>query len=248
MDNTINSDVTVVGGGAAGVGVGVALSHLDLDVQILERDDIGASFRSWPAEMRFLTPSFPANALGIPDLNAIVPNTSPGFVLDCQQPSGEQYAEYLCSVADHYELQIETTAGTRTSDFLIWAGGQFGTPWTELFPGSELAVHNSTVDSWEAHTTEHSDEFLIVGGFESGIELTDEDESTETPGLFLSGPDVQHDGQLFCFIYKFRVRFPVIAQAIGERLDVETDGHEAYEDANMFLEDLSCCEPVDCDC
>jgi len=410
MDKTTHSDVTVVGAGAAGVGVGAALSHLDIDVQILERDGIGASFRSWPAEMRFLTPSFPANAFGIPDLNAIVPNTSPGFALDHQQPSGEQYAEYLCSVADHYELpietgvevtnidtardqvtteelavdggttvdtagfEIETTAGTRISDFLIWAGGQFGTPRTDLFSGSELAVHNSTVDAWEAHTPEHGDEFLIVGGFESGIdaavnlveagssvtvldrgypwatrhpdpsetlspytlqrldsvtdsdrlrlvggaavdrieevdegyevtasqaqddplpdyvekqyeshsnerftvptrpilatgfesnlgpvselfersengiELTDEDESTETPGLFLAGPDVQHDGQKFCFIYKFRARFPVIAAAIGKRFDIETDGLKAYEDANMYLKDLSCCEPVDCDC
>jgi len=410
MDSETHSDVTVVGAGAAGVGVGAALSHLDLDVQILERDGVGASFRSWPAEMRFLTPSFPSNAFGIPDLNAIVPNTSPGFALDCQQPSGEQYAEYLESVADHYELpietgvevtavdtapdqvtsaavavdggttvdtagfEIETTEGTRTSDFLIWAGGQFGAPRTDLFPGSEFGVHNGTVDSWETHAADNGEEFLIVGGFESGIdaavnlveagcsvtvldrgypwatrhpdpsetlspytfqrldsvidsgrlrlvgganvdrieetaegyelfaspakddplpdeiekkyesyaegtftvptrpilatgfesnlgpvsalfewsedgiELTDEDESTETPGLFLSGPDVQHDGQLFCFIYKFRARFPVIASTIGERLDLDTDALEPYEDANMFLEDLSCCEPVDCDC
>jgi len=409
MDGT-QTDVVIVGAGAAGVGVGAALSNLDLDVQILERDGVGASFRSWPAEMRFLTPSFPSNAFGIPDLNAIVPNTSPGFALDCQQPSGDQYAEYLESVVDHYELsietgvevtgidtapdqvisdsvavddgttvdtagfEIETTDGTRTSDFLIWAGGQFGAPRTDLFPGSERAVHNSTVGSWEAHAADHGEEFLIVGGFESGIdaavnlveagcsvtvldrgypwatrhpdpsetlapytfqrlnsvidsgrlrlvggadvdriteidegyevsaspaqddplpddveknyesysqetftvptrpilatgfesnlgpvsalfdhsedgiELTDEDESTETPGLFLSGPEVQHDGQMFCFIYKFRARFPVIASTIGERLNLDTDALEPYEDANMFLEDLSCCEPVNCDC
>ena len=102
MNNTRDSDVTVVGAEAAGVGIGAALSHLDVDVQILERDNIGASFRSWPAEMRLLTPSFPSNAFGNPDLNAIVPNTSPGFALGCQQPSGEQYAEYLCSTFSGY--------------------------------------------------------------------------------------------------------------------------------------------------
>lgn len=53
------TDVVVVGAGAAGIGTGVALSRLDLEILILERDEIGASFRRWPAEMRFITPHVP---------------------------------------------------------------------------------------------------------------------------------------------------------------------------------------------
>ncbi len=80
------------------------------------------------------------------------------------------------------------------------------------------------------------------------VDLTDRDESTATPGLFLSGPDVVHNGVKFCFIYKFRTRFPVVAETIGERLGIDTTPLAHYREANMFLEDLSCCEPDMCDC
>ncbi|NUB90784.1 NAD(P)-binding domain-containing protein [Haloterrigena sp. SYSU A558-1] len=78
--------------------------------------------------------------------------------------------------------------------------------------------------------------------------LTDRDESTETPGLFLVGPQVAHDGQQFCFIYKFRQRFAVVAETIADRLGVDTDPLEAYRERGMFLDDLECCEPEYCDC
>jgi len=414
MGHRDSIDVAVVGAGAAGVGVSVALSQLDIDVRIFEREGIGASFREWPAEMRFITPSFPSNGFGLPDLNTLVPRTAPAVLLDCQQPSGDDYARYLSALVDHYNLDvetgvevraiepldehlgeaddrelavdggiidtgqgfaIETNGRTRYSEFVVWAGGQFGTPRTDIFPGSEQCLHNSAVDSWSEHAASaDSEEFLVVGGFESGIdaavnlvetgcsvtvldrghpwalrhpdpsktlspytlqrldevrhsdrltlvgganvervehraggfevlatpvetdlpadaspesfkeytegrftvptrpilatgfepnlgpvsslfprengtvELTERDESPTTPGLFLSGPAVTHDGQEFCFIYKFRSRFPVVAEEIGERLGVETDPLSVYEDANMFLDDLSCCEPVDCNC
>lgn len=419
MADTDTIDVAVVGAGAAGVGVSVALSHLDIDVRVFDREAVGASFRNWPAEMRFITPSFPSNGFGLPDLNALAPRTSPGVALDCQQPTGEKYAEYLSALVDHYDLPVETgveitevkpiaemdTGGRDTtlavdggtvtdteggfvleaagetyhSDFVVWAGGQFGAPRTDVFPGAKQCLHNSAVDSWAEHAAASStDEFLIVGGFESGIdaavnllelgcsvtvldrghpwafrhpdpsetlspytlqrldefrdsdrltlvgganververaadgnfevvatpveedplpeadddsgdgwtehtdgrftvptqpilatgfetnlgpvsnlfprddgsiELTDRDESPTTPGLFLSGPEVTHEGQKFCFIYKFRARFPAVAEEIGERLGVETDPLAVYEESNMFLSDLSCCEPVDCNC
>lgn len=50
------------------------------------------------------------------------------------------------------------------------------------------------------------------------IQLTPNDESTLTPGLFLAGPQVRHPGEIFCFIYKFRTRFPLVAEAISGRL------------------------------
>lgn len=414
-------DVAVVGAGPAGVGIGTALSFLDVETVILERDAVGASFRNWPAEMRFITPSFPSNGFGHPDLNAVVPATSPGAILDTQQPSGDEYAEYLQRVVDHYELpvetgievttvtplsdaapesggpavsvprgvavdggdtegfRLETSGGSVHAQCVVWAGGQFGTPRTDVFSGAALCVHNAAVDSWADHAAANStDEFLVVGGFESGIDaavnlvelgcsvtvldrghpwatrhpdpsqtlspytlqrldevrdsekltlvggaevqevhrtddgqfsvharpvgsdpvsgapptanagwedhsdgtfvvptrpilatgfdsdfgpveelfprergsvrLTERDESPTTPGLFLTGPEVEHNGQKFCFIYKFRARLPVVAEEIGERLGVATEPLDQYREAGMFLDDLDCCEPVDCNC
>ncbi|SIS19878.1 Pyridine nucleotide-disulphide oxidoreductase [Natronorubrum thiooxidans] len=80
------------------------------------------------------------------------------------------------------------------------------------------------------------------------VQLTDRDESPTTPGLFLAGPDVTHNGVKFCFIYKFRARFPITAETIGRRLGVETDPLDVYREQNMYLGDLSCCEPEMCDC
>ena len=59
-------DVVVVGAGAAGIGCAVSLTRaFGLDpsrVQLLERSDaVGASFRAWPEEMRFISPSFTAH-------------------------------------------------------------------------------------------------------------------------------------------------------------------------------------------
>ena len=103
---------------------------------------------------------------------------------------------------------------------------------------------------------------VLATGFEGGLgladehfafddgrpELTERDESTTTPGMFLVGPQVSHNGQLFRFIYKFRQRFAVVADEIAARLDVDRSPLEEYREKDMFLEDLSCCEPDICDC
>ena len=78
--------------------------------------------------------------------------------------------------------------------------------------------------------------------------LSEDDESTRLPGLFLVGPEVQHREHLFCFIYKFRQRFAVVARAIAGRLGMETDALEAYRYNVMYLDDLSCCDAADCVC
>ncbi len=76
---------------------------------------------------------------------------------------------------------------------------------------------------------------------ESYALLTEEDESTKTPGLFLVGPQVRHDDLIFCFIYKYRQRFGVVANAIGERLGMDTTMLEIYRREGLYLDDLSCC-------
>ena len=72
--------------------------------------------------------------------------------------------------------------------------------------------------------------------------LTERDESTILPGMFLCGPSVRHDGHIFCFIFKYRQRFAIVAQAIASSFDLPTDEFvEAYKGWGMYLDDLSCC-------
>lgn len=58
--------------------------------------------------------------------------------------------------------------------------------------------------------------------------LTEQDESTKTPGLFLVGPAVRHGELSFCFVYKFRQRFGIVADAIARGLGRDTK--EAVEE------------------
>ena len=68
------------------------------------------------------------------------------------------------------------------------------------------------------------------------------DESTLAPGLFIAGPILEHRGVNFCFIYKFRQRFAVVADAIAQRLGKDTtEAVAARRAAGMYLDDLSCC-------
>ncbi|MFY1637224.1 NAD(P)/FAD-dependent oxidoreductase [Solwaraspora sp. WMMB335] len=78
-------------------------------------------------------------------------------------------------------------------------------------------------------------------------ELDTDDQSTLTPGLFLSGPAIRHGGQKFCFVYKFRQRFAHVARLIGEQAGKDTGALQAWRKAGMLTEDLSCCG-VECAC
>ncbi len=365
-------DVIIVGAGAAGIGVGTILRDLGLEnFAILERHQIGASFRRWPQEMRFITPSFPSHGFGHLDLNAIALKTSPAISVRREHLTGNQYAQYLEAVADYFELPIHTNVEVQTieplsqgrgflvhvpdgilrTQFLIWAAGEFQYPNLTPFPGADLCFHNSRIRSW---ADLEGDEFIIIGGYESGMDaasnlvaldkrvkvldrtgiwaspdadpsislspytlqrvelcystgrldlignaaieevksipsgyavyseynkwvsptqpilctgfegslkqishlfhwpegyakLTENDESTLTPGLFLVGPSVRHGNLIFCFIYKFRQRFAVVANAIAQRLGMDTTPLESYRQDGMFLDDLSCCDN-DCLC
>ena len=368
-----SANVAIVGAGPAGLGIARVLRDLAVpDVRVLERDQVGASFRRWPAGMRFISPSFPGNAFGLTDLNAISYDSSPAYALKREHPSGVEYATYLDQACEAFGLWVETgievtslvpndeqidvvtTTGTIRARFVIWAAGQFQYPELEPFEGADLAVHTSRIRQWRDHPGERA---IVIGGSESGIDaaiglaragkavtvlsrdapwandeqhdpsltlapvtrarlhaackklpidlvgdadvlgletanggvqilaadgrswitttapilatgfagstrliddwfafddegsplLTSQDESTVLPGLFLVGPEIKHEGQLFCYIYKFRQRFAVVAQAIAGRLGMDTSPLEIYRATNMFLEDLNCCEG-DCVC
>ena len=58
-------DVVIVGAGPAGIGMALALESVPgLEYEVLESDRVGESFRRWPAQTRFITPSFHSNPFG----------------------------------------------------------------------------------------------------------------------------------------------------------------------------------------
>ncbi|WP_026691010.1 NAD(P)/FAD-dependent oxidoreductase [Alteribacter aurantiacus] len=362
-------DVIIVGAGPAGVGIGSLFKQLGMErFTILEKEDVGSTFLKWPKETRLLTPSFPGHGFGLLDLNAVVPSTSPGYAYDTEHLSGEDYADYLQRIADHFELPVErgvsvqevhkdhdrffveTSKGTYQSEFVVWAAGEFQYPNNRPFPGAEHCLHTGEVPSWNSVDAGHH---VVIGGYESGVDaayhliesgkqvtvlskgepwsnddpdpsislspftserldkiidrqelslveqahvirvekdengylihldsgesmksetqpilatgyksslslilehffwedsgdvrLTESDESTVTEGLFLTGPQVKHVDVIFCFIYKFRQRFAVIAKEIVTRLglSVQEDVFDEYRKATMYLDDLSCCD------
>jgi putative flavoprotein involved in K+ transport len=74
------------------------------------------------------------------------------------------------------------------------------------------------------------------------------DESTRMEGLFYSGPQLRHRGAKFCFIYKFRARFGIIAREIARRLDLEWEEPlKAWRKAGFMNDDLDCCTDCRCD-
>ncbi|MFE5429704.1 NAD(P)/FAD-dependent oxidoreductase [Peribacillus simplex] len=74
--------------------------------------------------------------------------------------------------------------------------------------------------------------------------LTEKDESTLAPSVYLIGPNVRQSNTIFCFIYKFRQRFAIIAEDIifHHNLPRNQDIFELYKKSAMYLDDLSCCE------
>ena len=76
------------------------------------------------------------------------------------------------------------------------------------------------------------------------IEETDEFFGQEN--IYLAGPDVKHDNHIFCFIYKFRQRFGIIAENIigkeGYHEDDISSLVENWKSNGMYLSDLSCCD------
>jgi len=106
-------DVIIVGAGASGIGVGLMLTGLfglEPDrVLLIERGSkVGETFRKWPKEMRFISPSF--NSQGWTqsfDLNSVAYGTSPAFTLHAEHPTGDQYADYLEALAETNELNVK---------------------------------------------------------------------------------------------------------------------------------------------
>ena len=366
------ASVIIVGAGPAGLGVAIALQKMGVDLIILEKDEIGASFKKWPKETQFISPSFTGNFFKMPDLNAITPDSSPAFTTLTEHPTGDDYVEYLESIAHYNKLTIETKITVQqvekkkdyfiisTNDgeyrcaYLIWAAGEYQYPKKGELSGWEHCTHFSDVDSFEDI---EGKEAVVIGGYESGFDaavnlvntgkkvtvfdaesylelvnsdssyslspftrdriedafedltyhkeskvievkykdgiytvitengisiethirpirctgfnsslillkdlflyksdyplLNEWDESTITNNLFLVGPQVKHGDALFCFIYKYRQRFAVVAETIARLAKIPAPLIESvvdeYKNYNFYLTDLSCCDN-DCSC
>ena len=131
----------------------------------------------------------------------------------------------------------------------------------ELLPNCEVSAVKQRGDLYVVCTgderqLETSAPPLLATGFEGSLRLIDglfeqrddgypvlseQDESTSTPGLYLCGPSVRHDKHVFCFIYKYRQRFAVVAKAIATSLGLPAEELESYRQWGMYLDDLSCC-------
>ena len=365
-------DVVVVGGGAAGVGVSIALKDAGVEeLIVLERHEIGASFARWPAETRFITPSFPTNSVGMLDLNSIAIGVSPAYSMQVEHPTGPAYAKHLARVARYFEVPVKeqtnvekvapveegfrivTDGGVIWAKHVVWAAGEFQYPRLLAFVGALHCRHTATVASYGDLEGEA---FIIIGGYESGVDaayhlacrgkevllldsgcpwaedhsdpsvslstyslermrdprfvehvelapnslvtevhevdggfkvvtedgtvfgvdappllaggfigghglvadlftpredgfplLTKDDESTLVPGVFLCGPAVRHENHIFCYIFKYRQRFAVVAKAIATSLGLSAEGLEEYREWGMYLDDLEVCGE-DCVC
>ena len=134
---------------------------------------------------------------------------------------------------DNVELCAETLISSveqrgKTYQIVTADGECFETNQAPLLAHGFAGSHTLVADLFEAR--------------EDGYPLLNEnDESTISPGLFLCGPAVRHDNLIFCFIYKYRQRFAVVAKAIATSLDLPAEGLETYRAFGMYLDDLSCC-------
>ncbi|WP_251863532.1 NAD(P)/FAD-dependent oxidoreductase [Achromobacter sp. Marseille-Q4962] len=369
-------DVAVVGAGAAGIGMALALRKVPgLRFGVLEAGRVGESFRRWPAQTRFITPSFHSNPFGLADLNAVNEPSSPAIYTGAEHPSGAQYADYLAFLAQEHDLPVvcdckvesvaalpgggfilSTAQGRLEAGFLIWATGEYQFPDLSPFPGARDCLHYAQVADWQAVPGRGH---VVIGGYESGVDaavnlarlgravrllarkstwdprgpydpslslspysrqrlyeavdsrrleivfgvdvmavtrasaggyrvhagdgrfwdtaqppvlgtgfiggggarqiadlwewddagrvvLTEADESTRTPGLFLAGPQVRHDQRIYCFIYKFRQRFGLIAQGIAQCLGRDASALAAGAGAWGPFGNSECCEGCAC--
>jgi hypothetical protein len=110
--------------------------------------------------------------------------------------------------------------------------------------GTKPELIERLVSAHQAEADSEDEAMEEAKGCAEGAPLLNKlDESTTTPGLFLVGPAVRHGDLSFCFVYKFRQRFGIVADAIAKALGRETAAAvDAARDMNMYLDDFECCK------
>lgn len=86
---------------------------------------------------------------------------------------------------------------------------------------------------------------------EEDLDINNFDESKIAKNLFFVGPNLHRQNVILCFIYKFRMRFAVVACEVGKRLGIDVNKigkvKEYYKKYNMYLEDINSCD-INCEC
>ncbi|MDO8828141.1 NAD(P)/FAD-dependent oxidoreductase [Methylophaga sp.] len=368
-------DVAIVGAGPAGIGMALALQKIPgLHFGLIESGRIGESFRRWPQETRFITPSFYSNPFGMADLNAVNELSSPAHYSAMEHLSGELYADYLNMIVQFHKLPVvtgckvlelnrsaekqfvlKTEQGPLTAQFVIWATGEYQFPDLDAFPGANLCAHYAQVVTWKDF---EAPRYTVIGGYESGVDatvnlvklgrqvrllvrkpswdrksddpsialspysrelleqalnsgllevvfgvdvtqveqladggfrvdsadgrswqensqpilatgfvsgggakqiadlwewdesgkimLTEADESSKTPGLFLIGPQVRQEDRIYCFIYKFRQRFAMLAQNLALCKNLNSSELDPGPGVWGPFGNSECCEGCEC--
>jgi len=168
-------------------------------------------------------------------------------VLDPDAPWDRRYGDPSVSLSPFTRQRLDAEFGEGRIELV-------GDAWVDRVSRGETGylVHESDGRCWATQTRPilatgfHSAVHPIGGFFEwhedGWAMLTEQDESTLVPGLYLVGPSVRHEEAIFCFIYKFRQRFAVVAAEVGRRLALDLAPLERYRLAGMYLDDLSCCD------
>ncbi|MCG7338917.1 NAD(P)-binding domain-containing protein [Staphylococcus sp. ACRSN] len=178
----VQKTAIIIGAGPAGIGLNIALNQFGIrDTLILEKSDIGSSFEKWPSSTRFITPSFTTNGFGMPDINAITPDTSPGFTFKEEHLNGQSYQKYLKAITDIYKIKIHTktlvtNVNTHTNGYVITTNkGNFTCKYLFIATGDFSFPHKPF--EFGQHYTEINDfkniksqDVTIIGANESGID------------------------------------------------------------------------------
>ena len=128
----------------------------------------------------------------------------------------------------HSVTRSGRTHEVSTLDIATMDERRFRTAVPPIMAGGFAGSHKLVMDLFE----EREDGFPL---------LNEDDESTIVPGLHLCGPAVRHDGHIFCFIFKYRMRFAVVAKKIATSLGLPAPLLDEYRNWGMYLDDLSCC-------
>lgn len=104
------------------------------------------------------------------EVTAVKPKRRGGFTIDIQPRKNNNKGAAKQNGSSNGEGEGEEASQLKTK-YVIWAAGEFQFPQAaeggELFPGSDLCRHNSSVDSWKKL---EGDDFVVIGGYESGMD------------------------------------------------------------------------------
>lgn len=121
---------------------------------------------------------------------------------------------------------------------LVWESG-------EEYDFSQMPILATGFRSWLEFLWD-----LVSERNDRNPELNSVDEVQKTKGLFVVGPQVRQWELIFCFVYKYRLRFGVVALEIARRLEKDLDYdtiQDVWEKQWFYLDELGTCGD-ECQC